>query len=221
MSRYRVAVLDVDGTLIDSNDAHARAWEEVGREFGIEIPFARVRPLVGMGGDRVLPMLTGMDEGDPRGERLTERRGEIFRERHLPSLRPFPGVRALLERMRGDGLSLVVATSASEDDLKALLGAAGVDDLLDDATSAGEIDRSKPSPDVVAAAVRKAGRPPHEVVMLGDTPYDVQACVAAGVDCIALRSGGWTDADLAGAVAVYADPAELLARYAESPLGAG
>jgi phosphoglycolate phosphatase-like HAD superfamily hydrolase len=221
MSRYRVAVLDVDGTLIDSNDAHARAWEEVGREFGIEIPFARVRPLVGMGGDRVLPMLTGMDEGDPRGERLTERRGEIFRERHLPSLRPFPGARALLERMRGDGLSLVVATSASEDDLKALLRAAGVDDLVEDATSAGEIDRSKPSPDVVSAAVRKAGRPPHEVVMLGDTPYDVQACAAAGVDCIALRSGGWTDAELAGAVAVFADPAELLARYAESPLGAG
>jgi phosphoglycolate phosphatase-like HAD superfamily hydrolase len=221
MSRYRVAVLDVDGTLIDSNDAHARAWEEVGREFGIEIPFARVRPLIGMGGDRVLPMLTGMDEGDPRGERLTERRGEIFRERHLPTLRPFPGVRALLERMRGDGLSLVVATSASEDDLKALLEAAGVDDLVEEATSAGDIDRSKPSPDVVAAAVGKAGRPPHEVVMLGDTPYDVQACVAAGVDCIALRSGGWSDADLAGAVAVYADPAELLARYAQSPLGAG
>jgi phosphoglycolate phosphatase-like HAD superfamily hydrolase len=221
MSRYRVAVLDVDGTLIDSNDAHARAWEEVGREFGIEIPFARVRPLIGMGGDRVLPMLTGMDEGDPRGERLTERRGEIFRERHLPTLRPFPGARALLERMRGDGLSLVVATSASEDDLKALLEAAGVDDLVEEATSAGDIDRSKPSPDVVAAAVGKAGRPPHEVVMLGDTPYDVQACVAAGVDCIALRSGGWSDADLAGAVAVYADPAELLARYAQSPLGAG
>jgi phosphoglycolate phosphatase-like HAD superfamily hydrolase len=219
MGRYRVAVLDVDGTLIDSNDAHARAWEEVGREFGIDIPFNRVRPLVGMGGDRVLPMLTGLEEDDPRGERILERRGEIFRERHLPALRPFPRVRALLERMRGDGLALVVATSASEEDREALLKRAGVEDLVEDATGSGDVDRSKPSPDVVRAAVEKAGHPPHAVVMLGDTPYDVEACVSAGVDCIALRSGGWTDDDLRGAVAVYADAAELLDRYDGSPLG--
>jgi HAD superfamily hydrolase (TIGR01509 family) len=219
MGGYRVAVLDVDGTLIDSNDAHARAWEEVGREFGIEIPFHRVRPLIGMGGDKVLPMLTGLEEGDPRGERITTRRGEIFRERHLPALRPFPGARDLLVRMRDEGLARVVATSASEDDLEALLERAGVRDLVEDATSASDAESSKPDPDVVAAAVRKAGHPPHQVVMLGDTPYDVQACRAAGVDCIALRCGGWSDADLAGAMAVYADPADLLSRYDESPLG--
>jgi phosphoglycolate phosphatase-like HAD superfamily hydrolase len=221
MGRYRVAVLDVDGTLIDSNDAHARAWEEVGREMGFDIPFARVRPLIGMGGDRVLPMLTGLDEEDPRGEKVKSRRGEIFRERHLPGLRAFPGARELLERMRGDGMALVVATSASEEDLGALLEQAGMEDLVEDATSASDIERSKPSPDVVSAAVRKAGRPPHEVVMLADTPYDVKACAGAGVDCIAFRCGGWTDDDLRGAVAVYADPAELLAHYDRSPLAGG
>jgi HAD superfamily hydrolase (TIGR01509 family) len=219
--RPEVVVLDVDGTLIDSNDAHARAWVEVGREAGHEIEFARARPLIGMGGDRVLPALTGVEEDDPEGERLTGRRGEIFRERHLPGLRPFPGTRALLERMRRDGYRLVVASSASEEDLGLLLEAAGIADLVEERTSSGDADASKPDPDIVQAALRRAGVAPEAALMLGDTPYDVEACRRAGVPIVALRCGGWDDDALAGAVAVYDDPADLLARYDASPLGRG
>lgn len=221
MSRPGVVILDVDGTLIDSNDAHARAWVEVGAEFGHEIEFAHVRRLIGMGGDKVLPRITGLDEDSPEGERITERRGEIFRERHLPGLRPFPGTRALLERLRADGLRLVVASSASEEDLEPLLEKAGIADLVEERTSSDDADASKPEPDIVLAALRSAGVGPEEAVMLGDTPYDVEACGRAGVRIVALRCGGWDDRALEGAVAVFDDPADLLRSYGSSPFAGG
>jgi HAD superfamily hydrolase (TIGR01509 family) len=219
MSRPRAAILDIDGTLIDTNDAHAHAWVDTCAEFGIQVPFAKVRPLIGMGGDKVLPELTGFPEESERGKEIRERRGAVFRERYLPSCRPFPCARELLERMRGDGLQLVVATSASKDDMGALLKAAGIDDLIEAKTSSADAEESKPEPDIVQAALDSAGCAPAEAVMLGDTPYDVEASARAGVSCVALRCGGWwKDADLADAVAIYDDPAELLARYDESPL---
>ncbi|HEX8691584.1 MAG TPA: HAD family hydrolase [Longimicrobium sp.] len=219
MSRPKAAILDIDGTLIDTNDAHAHAWVDTCAEFGIQVPFAKVRPLIGMGGDKVLPELTGFAEESERGKEIKERRGAVFRERYLPSCRPFPGARELLERMTGDGLQLVVATSASKDDMGALLKAAGVADLIEAKTSSSDAEESKPEPDIVQAALDSAGCAPGEAVMLGDTPYDVEASTRAGVPCVALRCGGWwKDDDLAGAVAIYDDPAELLARYDESPL---
>ena len=218
MSRPKVVVLDVDGTLIDSNDAHARAWVETGEALGRPIGFTEVRRLIGMGGDRVLPRLTGVEEESAEGERWSERRGEIFRERHLPGLRPFQGARALLERMRADGYRLVVASSASEEDLGLLLEKAGVADLVEERTSSGDAESSKPAPDIVEAALASAGVEPREALMLGDTPYDVEACLRAGVPIVALRSGGWDDRALRGAAAVYDDPADLLARYDASPL---
>ncbi|HEU0299755.1 MAG TPA: HAD family hydrolase [Longimicrobium sp.] len=220
MSRIRVVLLDVDGTLIDSNDAHAQAWVEVGREFGFDIDFAHVRRLIGMGGDKVLPALTGLREDDPPGERILERRGEIFRTTRLPTLKPFPCARELLERLRADGYTLAVATSASSEDVDGLLEQAGIRDLIEEQASSGDADESKPDPDIVQAALREAGARPEEAVMLGDTPYDVEASGRAGVRCVALRCGGWDDGDLRGAVAVYDDPADLLARYAESPFAA-
>lgn len=218
MSGPRVCILDVDGTLIDSNDAHARAWAETGAELGYDIAFEAVRPLIGMGGDRVLPRVAGVEADSPEGKRLSERRGELFRERHLPTLRAFPEARALLERMRAAGLTLVVASSASADDLGALLRQAGVDDLIEAETNADDAEASKPAPDIVAAALASAGAAPHEAVMLGDTPYDVESAGRAGVRCIALRCGGWDDEALRGAVAIHDDPADLLAHFDTSPL---
>jgi HAD superfamily hydrolase (TIGR01509 family) len=221
VSASRAAVLDVDGTLVDSNDAHARAWVETGEELGHPIAFAEVRRMIGMGGDRVLPALTGLREDTPEGRRVVERRGEIFRERHLPGVRPFPGVRALLERMGRDGWRLVVASSASGEDLEALLAAAGVEDLVEERTSSSDADASKPAPDILEAALRSAGVEPGEALMLGDTPYDVEASLRAGVAIVALRCGGWDGEALRGAVAVYDDPADLLLRYDGSPFAAG
>jgi HAD superfamily hydrolase (TIGR01509 family) len=217
-SRIRAALLDIDGTLVDSNDAHARAWVAAGAELGYDIHFDRVRPLIGMGGDRVTPMMTGLGADSPEGERLLERRGAIFRERHLPGLVPTRGARALIERMKAAGLELVVATSASEQDMDALLGRAGLRDLIPQRTSSDDADRSKPAPDIVQAALERAGVPPSEAILLGDTPYDVAAARNAGVDCVALRcGGGWSDGDFAGAIALYDDPADLLASWGASP----
>jgi HAD superfamily hydrolase (TIGR01509 family) len=215
----RAVLLDVDGTLIDSNDAHARAWVDVGTEFGHDIEFGKVRWLIGMGGDKVLPRLTGLAEASREGARMLERRGEIFRKRYLPRLRAFPGAVQLVDRLRADGRTLVVATSASEEDLEALLRQAGLESLGEEATNSDEADESKPAPDIVEAALSKAGVDADRVVLIGDTPYDVEAAARAGVRTIALRCGGWTDGELGGAAEIYADPAELLRRYDQSLLG--
>lgn len=214
----RAVLLDIDGTLMDSNDAHAQAWVDTGREFGYDIAFDDVRWLIGMGGDRVLPRLTGLEEESEAGARVLQRRGEIFRERYLPSLQPFEGARELLARMRQDGHTLVVATSASEQDLNALLKQGELEELVQDSTNADEAERSKPSPDIIEAALARAGTTPRHAIMLGDTPYDVAAAARAGVPCIGFTCGGWSAPELKGAVAVYAGPAELLARYEDSEL---
>ncbi len=212
-------ILDVDGTLVDSNDAHAQSWVEALAEHGHDVPFERVRPLIGMGSDKVLPAASGLDVESEEGERITERRKQIFKERHVPRLRAFPGVRALLERMRADGLELVVASSATEEDLKPLLEIAGAEELIERSTSSDDAEESKPDPDIVRAALASSGLPADQVLMIGDTPYDVAAGARAGVGVIALRCGGWTAEELAGALAVYEDPADLLAGYESSPLG--
>jgi len=217
MSPPRAVILDVDGTLINTNDAHAHAWVDVCNEFGFPVAFGHVRELIGMGGDRVLPALTGLSEESEMGTQMKERRGKVFRERYLPSCLPFPGARELLERMQGDGMQLVVATSASADDMAALLKAAGVADLIEAKASSSDAEESKPAPDIVEAALANAGVSADEAVMLGDTPYDVKAANRAGVRCVAVRSGGWDDDALSDAVAVYQDTADLLAHYDSSP----
>lgn len=217
MPRIRAAILDIDGTLLLSNDAHAEAWVDAGREFGHEIRFEKVRPLIGMGGDKVLPALTGLEEESDEGARILARRGEIFTERYLHALRPAPGARALLERLRDAGLDLVVATSAQGDEMQGLLEQAGVADLIREATSSSDAEASKPEPDIVVAALGKTGAAPAEVLMIGDTPYDVEAALRAGISIVGVRCGGWSDEALRGALAVYADPADLLQHYDSSP----
>ena len=215
-------ILDIDGTLIDSNDAHARAWVDTFAEFGYEVPFERVRPLIGMGSDKLLPEAVGIDKHTDEGKKLSARRTEIFLERYVPTLRAFPQVRALLERMRADGLKLVVATSAKEEELEQLLKIAGVGDLLEETTTSSDAKHSKPDPDIVSAAVERAGVAADEALILGDTPYDIEAATQIGVDVVAVRCGGWwDDADLQGALAIYDDPADLLAQYDSSPFAGG
>ncbi len=215
----RAVLLDVDGTLIDSNDAHAQSWVDVGEEYGYPIVFEDVRRLIGMGGDKVLPQLTGLLEDSELGAEILERRGQIFRERYLPELNAFPRTRELLERLRADSYELVVASSASEDDLEALLNQAGIADLIARTTSADDAEESKPAPDIIEAALEKARCEPSEAVMMGDTPYDVLASLRAGVAIVALRCGGWDDVGLAGALAIYDAPAQVLDLYEETVFG--
>lgn len=216
----RVVLLDIDGTLIDSNDAHARAWVDSLGEFGYVVPFERVRPLVGMGGDKILPELVGLDPESTEAKHMAERRGEIFRTRELPHLQATRGARDLLLRLRADGYELSVATSAKADDVRATLEQALVADLIQTTTSSDDAEHSKPDPDIVRAALRQSGRPASHAVMLGDTPYDIEAATRARVRIVALRCGGWwSDKALRGAVAIYDDPAALLASYDDSIFG--
>ncbi|MFL5619412.1 MAG: HAD family hydrolase [Gemmatimonadaceae bacterium] len=219
-SALRTVLLDLDGTLIDSNDGHARTWVDSLRAHGYVVPFEQVRPLIGMGGDKLLPALTGLDPESGEAERISATRSELFLDRELPTLRPTRGARALLEHMLGGGLELVVATSAKEDEVRALLEQTGVADLIQLASSADEAERSKPDPDIVQAALRLSGSQAAHSAMLGDTPYDVEAAARSRVPAIALRCGGWwDDSALSGATAIYDDPADLLAHFEESPLG--
>ncbi|MBC5809333.1 MAG: HAD family hydrolase [Candidatus Eremiobacteraeota bacterium] len=217
MSALRNAVLlDVDGTLLDSNDAHAETWSRALRQAGYDVPFARLRPLIGMGGDRILREVAGLDHKSAAGKSIAKCRTEMFLSEYLPRLAPTPGARALVEVLRARGLKIVVATSASEEELGALLRAAGVADLIEAASKKDDAKTSKPAPDIVEAALQKAGVPPERAFMIGDTPYDCEAARRARVTIVAVRCGGWSDERL-DAAAVYDDPADLLAHLDRSP----
>lgn len=218
MPNIRGIILDVDGTLVDSNDAHAHAWVEALNESGYHHSFEEVRRLIGMGGDNLLPTLTGLQSDSSDGKLINDRWREIFETNYMPDLQAFPQVRPLLERIRADGLQLVVASSAEQNQLKKLLDIAHVQDLIEQETSSDDAENSKPAPDIVQAALKRLGDAPKQTVMLGDTPYDIESAGKAGVPVIALRCGGWDDAGLAGALAIYDDPADLLAHYDDSPL---
>ncbi|MBA3403783.1 MAG: HAD family hydrolase [Gemmatimonadaceae bacterium] len=215
----RGVIFDVDGTLVASNDAHARSWVEVLSEAGYEVPLDVIWPMIGMGGDKLMPAAAGIESDSPEGKNLAKRRWEIFERRYLPRLEPTPGARALVKRLVDDGLRVVVASSANGNELGALLEAAGVADLVDMVTSSSDAEDSKPDPDIVLAAVRKSGLEPDELIMVGDTPYDIQAATGAGVPLVAVLTGGWRIEELPGAVAIYDDPAEMLEWFQASMWG--
>ncbi|HEX2643109.1 MAG TPA: HAD family hydrolase [Thermoanaerobaculia bacterium] len=216
-SRYRGILLDVDGTLVDSNDTHADAWVRALRENGYDVSFEKIRPLMGMGGDNLLPTAVGLDKESEEGKKISERRGEIFREL-LPTIRPFPGTRELISFLQKSGFQVVVATSAPDQEVDPLLEIAQVRDLIPQQTTADDAENSKPDPDIIHAALRRLGLPAEETVLLGDTRFDIEAAAKAGVGTIALRCGGATNEELAGAIAIYEDPEDLLERFEASPL---
>jgi HAD superfamily hydrolase (TIGR01509 family) len=216
--RLKAVLFDVDGTLIDSNDAHADAWVKAFHEFQIRIDPIQVRRSIGMGGDKLMPAVSGIHEDSALGQRIAERRGSIFKREFLPSLQPFPGAHELVSTIAARGCTVVAASSASEEDLKALLTIAGATALMDGWTSSDDADESKPAPDIIHAALQRAGTSAEEAVMIGDTPYDVVAARRAGVKAIAFRCGGWLDPDLVGAIEIYDGPWDLLTKVSGSVL---
>jgi HAD superfamily hydrolase (TIGR01509 family) len=211
-------IFDVDGTLVDSNDAHARAWVAAFAEHGITVAYESVRRAIGMGGDKLMPLVAGFAEDSPEGKPIAKRRREIFRQVWLPQLKPFPRTRELVQRVSDRGVILAVASSAAEEELQPLLEAAGVSDLIPTRTSSDDADNSKPDPDIVKAALERTGCSADQAIMIGDTPYDVEAAGRAGVKIIAFECGGWGRADLQDATEVYRDASELLDRYEASIL---
>lgn len=221
MARVRAVLFDVDGTLLDSNDAHARSWLDALRGHGKDVPLELVRSKIGMGGDKLLMQLAGIDSESIEGKLLAERRTALFKAYYLPDLGPLPGARQLVERLRTRGFACAVVTSSTAAELADLLRAAAVANLFEVMITSDDADRSKPDPDLVKVALERLAVGPREAVLIGDTPYDIASAGRAGVSTIALRSGGWKDKDLQGAIAIYDHPADLASRLAESPLALG
>lgn len=211
-------LFDIDGTLIDSNDAHASSWVDTFKEFGVDVEYEAVRRKIGMGSDKLLPVLLGIEEDTQKGEALAERRGEIFKEKYLPLLKPFPRTRELVITLKNAGFKLVVATSASKGDLKGLLKQAQVDDLFDEKTNSDDVENSKPDPDIILAAMKKIEVEPHQAILIGDTPYDLAAAAKANVKSIGFTCGGWSPESLRDAVEIYRGPWDLLDNLSSSIL---
>jgi HAD superfamily hydrolase (TIGR01509 family) len=217
-TRITTVLLDVDGTLVDSNDAHAEAWVRAFTEEGVDVRFETIRRLIGMGGDKLMPRVSPFTENSEKGKRVATRRQEIFARDFLPGLQPFRDAGRLVAELKRRGLTAVAASSAKAEELRPLLRIAEAEALLDGATSSSDADESKPSPDIVHAALGQAHAEASHALMIGDTPYDIQAATAAGVRSIGFRCGGWGDKDLEGAIAIYDGPWDLLARFDASPL---
>lgn len=215
LRHVRTAIFDVDGTLIDSNDAHVQAWAAALRTHRLPADANEIARLIGMGSDKVIAALAHVDESSSLGQSIAREKREVFAAR-LPSLQAMPGARALLEYLRGRGITLTVATSAGDAEVQALVKQAGIADLLADRTSKDDAAESKPAADIVESALARVGAEAATSVMVGDTPYDIEAARRAGIPSIALRCGRfWTDADLAGARVIRDDPADMLAFWRE------
>ena len=217
----RAVVFDIDGTLLDSVDLHAAAWAEAFGHFGIAVEARAVRGQIGKGGDELMPVFVPADRLARQGAEIEAYRSALFKRDYLARVRPFPGVRALFERIRAEGLTPALASSGKRDEVAQYQELLGIADLVAAATSSDDADRSKPHPDIFAAVLEKLGGPPRaEVVAVGDTPYDAQAAGKAGLSTIGLLCGGFPEADLsaAGCIAIYRDPQDLLDGFDASPL---
>jgi HAD superfamily hydrolase (TIGR01509 family) len=219
----RAALFDIDGTLVDSNDLHAAAWAEAFRRFGFDIPFERVRFQIGKGGDNLIPALLP-DLGEKQRKAIEDYRSELYRRDYLPLVRPFPGARPLLERIAGDGIRIVLASSAKAEEVDHALGLIGCRGLVAATISNDDVERSKPCPDIFEAALaRVAPVRPDEAVVVGDSPWDMKAAAKLGLRSIGFRCGGFPDETLldAGAGALYDGPEDLLRHYEGSVFAPG
>jgi HAD superfamily hydrolase (TIGR01509 family) len=220
MSEQRIAVLDVDGTLVDSNYQHAMAWYRALRSLGETFPIWRIHRLIGMGGDKLLTALAGEEVEARIGDEARERQGKEV-DALLDEIAPLPGARDLLVAIKERGHRLVLASSGQQRHVDFALDLLDARDLADDWTSSADAEETKPAPDLLQVALKKLGAPQDAPsVMIGDSPFDVEAAKNAGMPAIAVRSGGFGDDELrdAGAVAIYDTPADLTAALDDTDL---
>lgn len=215
----KAVLCDLDGTLLDSNHFHAEAWQRTFAEFGITVGFEEMVKQIGKGGDQVIPTFVPKERCEELEEPLKQFRKNLFHREYMDRIVPFSDARRLLERMRQEGLRLAVASSSDKGDLEAFLMLLKIHDLVEENTTADDASKSKPEPDIFQAALQRLGIEPHEAMVLGDTPWDLEAAKKAGIPAVAVTCGGWTVDELkeAGAVQVYRDPADLLRQFETSP----
>jgi HAD superfamily hydrolase (TIGR01549 family) len=217
----KAVIFDVDGTLVDSVDAHARSWVQTFAEFGKEVGFSEMRHQIGKGGDQLMREFLSAKEIDEFGAKLEEARKKRFQREYLQEIKGFPRTRELFLRLLGHGKQIALASSANGEELDAYKKKADIADLVETETSKDDVEKSKPHPDIFDAALSKLHSVErHEVVVIGDTPWDAIAARRAGLKMIGVLCGGFPAGELRshGCIAIYRDPADLLRRYEESPL---
>ena len=216
----KTAILfDIDGTLVDSNDAHVAAWNEAFRQHDYEFDAATIHEQIGKGADNLLPTMIP-DAPQQVVQAIENAHAEVYKRDYLDRVRPFPGARELLIRTRDAGKKVVLASSASRAELDHYVDLLDAADIIHAATSKDDVAHSKPCPDIFIAAADQAGADPWEALVVGDTPYDIIAARRSGIDTIALRSGRFPEEELTREkpVALYDGVGELLEKFDNSPI---
>jgi HAD superfamily hydrolase (TIGR01509 family) len=217
----KAVIFDIDGTLIDSVDMHAHAWQEAFAKFGVKVAFDDLRSQIGKGGDQLIPVFLSKEEQERFGEALDKFRGELWKAKYMSQVKPFPGARQLVWRVRAEGLQVALASSAKADEVEFYKRVAHIEDLVEEQTSADDAERSKPHPDIFEAALaRLKDVDAREAVTIGDSPYDAIAAGKLRMTSIGVLSGGFPEDELwkAGYSEIYRDCEDLLERYEESLL---
>jgi HAD superfamily hydrolase (TIGR01509 family) len=217
----KAVIFDVDGTLIDTVDFHAYSWVRTFEHFGVKTEFSEVRQEIGKGADRLMPLFLPPGSSEQRQKEIEEFRSALFKREYLPKVRAFPKVRALFQRIRSCGQRIVLGSSCTKDEIGCYKRIADIADVVDCESTSDDANSSKPAPDIFLKALERGGRLlPEEAVVVGDTPYDAEAAKGAGIACVGVLCGGFSEDELSGAgcLAVYRDPAHLLREYDNSPL---
>lgn len=215
----RAAIFDVDGTLIDSVDLHAKAWQQALRDFGKEVAWQDIRSQIGKGGDQIVPLYFNQAETQRIEKDLKEHEKQVYRSQYLQQARPFPGVREMFQRIREAGVRIALATSSPQLELHYNKDLAKIADLVDAESNAEDAEKSKPHPDIFQVVLaRLGGIQPAECVAIGDSPYDAEAAGKAGIPAIGFLAGGFSEDWLrkAGCIRVYEGPEDLLRHFDES-----
>ena len=208
-------IFDVDGTLVDTVDFHAEAWQRAFAHFGRDIDYAAIRSQIGKGGDQLLPEFLSKDDVDRDGEKIENYRSDLIAREYLPRVKGFPQVRALFDRLIADGKLIALASSCKEPELKVYKKAAGLEGLDLVETTSDDAERSKPHPDIFHAALARLKLPAKTCVVVGDSPFDAQAAGKAELRSTGVLCGGFPEFDLrsSGASQIFEDPADILDHY--------
>lgn len=211
-------IFDIDGTLIDSNDFHAEAWQKAFEKYDRSFSFEEIRPHIGKGADTLLPDFLTKQEIEEFGDQIADARGEIFKDEYLSRIQPFAKVRELFQKIKDDGKRIALASSANESEVEAYKKIANIGDLVEKTTSADDAEKSKPEPDIFRAALNLLENPaPETVLIVGDSPYDAEAATKAKLKIIGVLCGDFAETDLRekGCLKIYQNPADLLDNYQE------
>jgi HAD superfamily hydrolase (TIGR01549 family) len=214
------AILDIDGTLVDTNYQHALAWFRAFRQHGERLPVWRIHRHIGMGGDHLVEALCGKGVEEEKGEDIRATEKERYDEL-MGEVEPFQGARELIVDLKERGHAVVLASSAKSDEVDHYLDLLDARDVVDSWTDSGDVEATKPEPDLVHAAIDKAGG--GEAVMIGDSTWDCEAAGRAGIQTVAVLTGGFSESELreAGAVVVFGSIEELREQVGQTPLGDG